>query len=88
MMMHLSQHWPEASDEELWPFAMDQAVYLWNHLPRHRSGLSPSELFTGVKAPSHDAIRRARVWGCPTYVLKPKLQDGHKLPKWSQRSRC
>ena len=33
MMMHLSQHWPEAFDEELWPFAMDQAVYLWNNLP-------------------------------------------------------
>ncbi len=88
MMMHLSQHWPEAFEEELWPFAMDQAVYLWNNLPRHRSGLSPSELFTGVKAPTYDAVRRARVWGCPTYVLDPKLQDGHKLPKWSQRSRC
>ena len=22
------------------------------------------------------------VWGCPCYVLDPKLQDGHKLPKW------
>ena len=27
------------------------------------------------------------VWGCPCYVLDPKLQDGHKLPKWKPRSR-
>ena len=27
------------------------------------------------------------VWGCPCYVLDPKLQDGHKLPKRKPRSR-
>ena len=27
------------------------------------------------------------VWGYPCYVLDPKLQDGHKLPKWKPRSR-
>ena len=25
-------------------------------------------------------------WGCPNFVLDPKLQDGKKLPKWSPRS--
>jgi len=25
------------------------------------------------------------VWGCPVYVLDPKLQDGQKLPKWDPR---
>ena len=88
MMMHLLHHWPEQFDEELWPFAVDQAVHIWNNLPRHRSGLSPYELFTGAKVPNHHAIQRARVWGCPVYVLDPKLQDGHKLPKWDKRSRC
>ena len=27
------------------------------------------------------------VWGCPCYVLDPKLQDGHNLPKWKPWSR-
>jgi len=27
------------------------------------------------------------VFGCPVYVLDPKLQDGKKLPKWSPRCR-
>jgi len=88
MMMHQLQHWPDEFDEALWPFAMDHAVHLWNNIPRHRSGLSPIELFTGLKQPQNDTILRARVWGCPAYALDPKLQDGHKLPKWKKRSRC
>jgi len=28
------------------------------------------------------------VFGCPVYVLDPKLQDGKKLPKWSPRCQC
>jgi hypothetical protein len=23
------------------------------------------------------------MWGCPVYVLDPKLQDGKKIPKWN-----
>ena len=88
MMMHQAQHWPEAFSEDLWPFAVDQAVYLWNNMPRQRSGLTPLELFTGTKQPSNGALLRARVWGCPSYVLDPTLQSGHKIPKWKQRSRC
>eukprot|EP00956_Cyclotella_meneghiniana_P015936 scaffold24808_cov102-Cyclotella_meneghiniana.AAC.1 len=30
---------------------------------------------------------RTHVWGCPVYVLDPKLQDGKKLPKWNRRAR-
>ena len=88
MMMHQAQHWPEAFSEELWPYAVDQAIHLWNNLPQRRSGLTPLEIFTGTKQPSNGAIQRARVWGCPAYVLDPTLQDGKKLPKWKRRSRC
>ena len=88
MMMHQLEHWPEAFDEALWPFAVEHAVYLWNNLPRHRSGLTPIKLFTGSKAPTNRVLQHARVWGCPAYVLDPTLQDGHKLPKWKKRSRC
>ena len=34
-----------------------------------------------------DLLVRSHVWGCPAYVLEPKLQKGQKLPKWNQRSR-
>jgi hypothetical protein len=27
------------------------------------------------------------VWGCPEYVLDPKIQQGQKLPRWEPRSK-
>ena len=86
MMMHQLIHWPEAFDAALWPFAMNHAVHLWNSMPRERNGLAPYEIFTGVKLPSYSVLLQARVWECPTYVLDPRLQDGHKLPKWTKRA--
>ena len=44
-------------------------------------------MFTGLKSHHNDIIATARVWGCPAYVLDPKLQDGKKLPKWTKHSR-
>jgi hypothetical protein len=41
MLLHMSLHWPEQADLELWPFAMEHAAYLWNHLPRSYTRLSP-----------------------------------------------
>ena len=87
MMLHQLLHWPEHFDPALWPFAMDHAVYLWNNMPKARGSLSPNELFCGIKSPHYNPILNARVWGCPVYVLDPKLQDGKKLPKWKPRSR-
>ena len=71
---------------DTWPFAMDYAVYLYNNMPKRDLKISPLELFTNTKL-DHTHLRRTHVWGCPAYVLDPKLQDGHKLPKWSPRSR-
>ena len=87
MMLHQLLHWPEVFDTSLWPYALEHAVYIWNNLPRQGSRLSPLELFTGQKQPDNGVLLRARVWGCPAYVLDPKLQDGKKLPKWNKRSR-
>ena len=87
MMMHQLLHWPSAFQADLWPFAMEHAVHIWNSLPREHNGLTPTELFTGVKQLNHQNLLQARVWGCPTFVLDPKLQDGKKLPKWTKRSR-
>jgi len=87
MMLHQLIHWPAQFDASLWPFALEHAVHLWNNMPKERGGLTPAELFAGIKQPQNDAILRSRVWGCPVYVLDPKLQDGKKLPKWRKRSR-
>jgi hypothetical protein len=87
MLMHQLIHWPDEFDPSLWPFAMEHAVYIWNHMPKTSSGLSPWELFTSLKDPNYTDLRRARVWGCPVYVLDPTLQDGQKLPKWKKRTR-
>ncbi|KAG7368580.1 reverse transcriptase RNA-dependent DNA polymerase [Nitzschia inconspicua] len=87
MLLHQALHWPEHAQLDLWPFALEHAVYLWNHLPKKDSLLAPIELFTGSTFADYSHLHSSRVWGCPAYVLDPKLQDGKKLPKWNPRSR-
>lgn len=86
ILLHAMLHWPEETALNLWPFAVDYAVYLWNRMPREKSGLSPMEIFYSVKS-DHEELRSAKVWGCPVYVLEPTLQDGKKLPRWQPRSK-
>ncbi len=40
----------------------------------------------GTVVPRHH-LRHVHVWGSPCFVLDPKLQDGHKIPKFDPRSR-
>ena len=88
MMLHAVLHWPEhAHDLSLWPFALNHAVWMWNNLPKRGSFMAPLELFSGTVFPTLDHLHRSHVWGCPVYVLDPKIQDGKKLPKWSPRAR-
>jgi hypothetical protein len=87
MMLHAVIHWPDQANLELWPFALDHAIYLWNNIPSKTTRLSPLELFTKSRFDNYDHLQRARVWGCPTYVLDPKLQDAKKIPKWHPRAR-
>ena len=56
-------------------------------MPRKDSRLAPIEIFSGVKLQNFEHLQRLHVWGCPVYVLDPKLQDGKKLPKWNPRTR-
>ena len=81
MLLHAAIHWPEETTLDLWPMAMDYTIYLWNHIPRKDSGIAPLELFCKSKI-DNNVLRNAHVWGCPTYVLDPKIQDGKKLPHW------
>jgi hypothetical protein len=84
MMQHSSLHWPEAFQIALWPFALDYACWLHNHTPDRDSGFAPIEIFASTSN-AGDNLQRARVWGCPGYVLSPKLQDGKKIPKCAPR---
>ena len=87
MLLHAAIYWPETSDLMLWPFAMQYTVQLLNKLPHPMTGLSPLEIFCGVKS-YHSDLLKSHVWGYPAYVLHPTLQDGKKLPKWNPRERC
>ena len=87
-MTHAALHWPDdgANSIRLWAFAVTHAAWLYNRLPNKNLGwMSPLESFTKTKSDHRDLLR-ARVWGCPAFVLDPKLQDGHKIPKFNQRS--
>lgn len=86
MLIHAKICWPDEFDIKLWPFALDYACWIHNHLPNKYTGLAPEEIFSGSRL-NCTYLRRARVWGCPAYVLQPKLQDGRKIPKWEPRAR-
>ncbi len=87
MLMHCFVHWPEHYDTTLWPFALDHAVFLYNHTPKKWLNWStPMEVFCGTKVDCK-YLPRMKVWGCPVYVLDPRLQDGKKIPKWEPKAR-
>jgi hypothetical protein len=86
MLLHAAIHWPQVADPQLWPMAVKYAVFLWNHMPNEHTGLSPSDIFTRTRWPIrkyHDL----HVFGCPAYILDKRISDGHKIPKWTPRSR-
>jgi hypothetical protein len=88
-LLHFVLHWPQMakSCENLWPYAVDYAVYMHNHLPIRDMRLSPVEKFTGTMFSNYNHLTRAHTFGCPVYVLDPRLQDSKTIPKWKMRSR-
>ena len=43
--------------------------------------------YYGAKKDYLDELRNAHVWGCPTYTITNRLQNGQKIPKWEPRAR-
>ena len=89
MMVHAAIHWPSDGADNicLWAFAVQHAAWLYNRLPNRLLGnRTPLEVFTKEKS-DHRDLRRTHVWGCPVFVLDPKLQDGKKIPKFNRRAR-
>ncbi|CAJ1930221.1 unnamed protein product [Cylindrotheca closterium] len=85
MMLHQAIHWPDVAAANCWPLAVDQAVFLYNHIPNPTTGLSPNDLISRTRWPQ-SRLADVHVWGCPVYVLEKKIQDGQKLPRWQPRS--
>ena len=83
-MVHAAMYWPSNSSDNthVWPFDIQYAVWLFNHIPNQDTGLTPLEFFTKTKSDHHE-LQRAHVWGCLVFVLDPRLQDGKKIPKWN-----
>lgn len=48
--------------------------------------MSPMELLTNRRSDHHDLLR-AKVFGCPSFVLDASLADGKKIPKFRSRSK-
>ena len=86
MMIHAELNWPKMRAGNLWPYALNQAAHLHNHSSDIKSGFTPEDLLTRTKS-SYSYVKNARIWGCPAYVLTPRLQDGFKIPKWEPRSK-
>ena len=60
MMLHFALHWPQAAETNIWHFAVDHAIYIWNNIPGREASLymSPTELFTGTKQLNHNHLQR------------------------------
>ena len=76
MMLHQVLHWPDQFGLSLWPYALEYAVYVWNHLPKKNRRFPPMEIWTGVKQKNYNTLKRLHVWGCLAYVLDPRHQNG------------
>jgi len=85
LLLHSALHWKTGIDSSLWPLAVSYAAFIYNHLS-NAQGIAPADLFTGVQIPRHK-LKTFHTWGCPVYVLDPKLQQGMKLPCWEPRAR-
>ena len=86
MMIHGELRWTDTSEHIICTMAMSHDFHLQNHTPYISSGMSPEEVLTRSKS-SHSDLQNSPTWGCPEYVLEPRLQDGNKFTKWMSRSR-
>jgi hypothetical protein len=85
-MIHATLCWPGCPVIDMWPLAMNYAAWVHNRLPPGGDGLSPEEIWSSTEL--LNPISREPMWfGCPVYVLDPKLQDGHQIPKWNSKVR-
>jgi hypothetical protein len=84
MILNASMHWKDGIYASLWPQAATHATHVYNTTPK--DGICPADIFFGSSVPIH-RLMDLHVWGCPVYVLDPKIQQVQKLPRWAPRSK-
>ena len=65
MMIHFVLNWPQMArnQEHLWPFAVDYAVFMHNHLPsKHINNFAPIELFQCGCFSNYDHLTQAHTF--------------------------
>ena len=90
ILMHNALRYPEdIFSTDFWPTAMDYDVWVYNRIPDMQSGFYTTKIWSISRfEPVSETLSNFHVWGCPTYVLEPKLQKpGVNIPKWDTRSR-
>jgi hypothetical protein len=85
MLIHFAIRWPEAFDVSVWPMAILYSKWIMNHVPKN-NGIAPIELVVRSKNIKH-VLNNGHVFGCPCFVLDPKLQNLGHLPKFQTRSK-
>ena len=54
-----------------WEYALDTIAYLLNLVPSKSVPLTPTKIWKGHKP----SLQHIHIEGCPSYVLKPKLDE-------------
>jgi hypothetical protein len=83
MILHPSMHWKDGIDASLCQKALRYVTHMYNNNPKN--GVSQMDIFTASTVTRH-RLMVIHVFGCPVYILDPKVQQGQKLPCWQQRS--
>jgi hypothetical protein len=73
MLLHVCIHWPDNTNVELWPFALEYAIWIWNNMPNQETLLLPTELFTSSKFPSYAHLHPTHILGARHTFLIPSL---------------
>ena len=85
MILHAQAIWHQAISSHLWPYALNIDNNNRNALPRHDTGVSPTEIFASVAVTPN--LSHKHVFGCPVYALDDSLASGKSIPKWETRPR-
>jgi hypothetical protein len=83
ILLHVMTKWPSVITEDMWPCAIRHMVNFHNASILRGKSISPYTLFTGQEPPW--TFTDFRVFGCPSYVLAKRLQDGDNYSKWKAR---
>ena len=71
--MHTALIFPEDTlSTDVWPMAIDYAVWVYNRIPDIQSGFSAIETWSrSMFEPVSETLSNFHVWGCPIYILEP-----------------